>query len=222
MRRAGGGASRGNRVAGAPTTNHGLTPRDIYISHLSFVSRQLRLLRLPDEAIEDAAHDVFLVVHRRWSSFDPTRFTTVEAWLFGIVIRTALNYRRRAARRSRWHVPNEGDLVSQIPSAQAGPADLFARGQASALLDRLLGTLDNDKRALIVLVDIEGMSMRDAAKLLGLNENTAHSRARTARKRLAKTMARIAAGAQHVGAIGRKKHPARKNLQGRAPDEHSK
>ena len=170
----------------------GLTARRLYDSHFPFVWRNLRRLGVPDVVLEDAAQDVFLVVHRRWDSFD-TQWSSVETWLFGILMRVARNHRRSLKRRGAWVVPGSGDAIAAVPSGEAGPADLFARREAVAMLDRLLDSLDDDKRAILVLVDVEQLSARQAAEALGLNLNTAYWRLRAARSQLRKALARIKA-----------------------------
>ena len=64
------GNDTGSAGALLPTSGPDLTPRQLYDSHFSFVWRNLRRLGVPDVILEDAAQDVFLVVHRRWNSFD--------------------------------------------------------------------------------------------------------------------------------------------------------
>jgi RNA polymerase sigma-70 factor (ECF subfamily) len=169
-----------------------ITPRRLYDTHFAFVWRNLRRLGVPDIIAEDAAQDVFLVVHRRWDSFD-ARWSSVETWLFGILLRVARNHRRSLKRRGVWFVPTGGDAVQAVPSADAGPADLVARREAAVMLERLLDALDDDKRAILVLVDIEQLSVPEAAEALGINLNTAYWGLRTARKRLEKALARVKA-----------------------------
>jgi RNA polymerase sigma-70 factor (ECF subfamily) len=155
------------------------------------VWRSLRHLGVPDALVEDAAQDVFLVVHRRWDSFD-ARWSSVETWLFGILLRVARTYRRSLRRRS-WVVPSTREVVEVVPSPAASPAELVARREAAALLDRLLDALDDDKRAIIVLVDVEQLSVPQAAEALSVNLNAAYWRLRTARNQLRRALARIKA-----------------------------
>src|SRR5689334_19096731 len=187
---AGNVAGSGGNVGLSPTPPD-LTPRRLYDSHFSFVWRNLRRLGVPDAILEDAAQDVFLVVHRRWDSFD-ARWSSVETWLFGILMRVARNH-RRSLRRRAWAIPSTGEIVDVVPSPAAGPAELVARREAVALLDRLLDSLDEEKRAIIVLVDVEQMSVPQAAESLEVNLNTAYWRLRTARTQLRKSLARIRA-----------------------------
>src|SRR3954467_7963657 len=194
---AGTDAGAAGAVGGLAPTSSDLTPRQLYDSHFSFVWRNLRRLGVPDVIIEDAAQDVFLVVHRRWDSFD-SRWSSVETWLFGILMRVARNH-RRSLRRRAWAIPSTGDLVEVVPSTAAGPAELVARREAVALLDRLLDSLDEDKRAIIVLVDVEQLSVPQAAESLEVNLNTAYWRLRTARTQLRKALARLRAREARAG-----------------------
>jgi len=179
----------------APAGDPTLTPRRLYDSHFSFVWRNLRRLGVPDVLLEDAAQDVFLVVHRRWSSFD-AGWSSVQTWLFGILMRVARNHRRSLRRRGAWLVASTDDTqttTSRVASAEAGPADLVARREAAVLLDRLLDGLDDDKRAVLVLVDVEQLSVPEAAEALDVNLNTAYWRLRAARKLIEKALGRIRA-----------------------------
>lgn len=191
----------GTLPAGAPEvppSGGDFSPRRLYDSHFPFVWRNLRRLGVPDALLEDASQDVFLVVHRRWESFD-SQWSAVETWLFGILMRVARNHRRSLKRRGAWVVPSGGELIQAVPSGEAGPADLVARREAIALLDRLLDALDEDKRAILILVDIEQLSAKQAAEALGLNLNTAYWRLRAARGQLRKALTRIKAAEKGNG-----------------------
>jgi RNA polymerase sigma-70 factor (ECF subfamily) len=168
------------------------TPRRLYDSHFSFVWRNLRRLGVPDPILEDAAQDVFLVVHRRWDSYDAS-WSSIETWLFGILLRVARNHRRTLRRRGALVNLSASESSTRTPVAEDGPADLVARREAAALLDRLLEGLDDDKRAILVLVDLEQVTVPQAAEALGLNLNTAYWRLRAARKQLERALARVKA-----------------------------
>ena len=130
-----------------PTTAEATDPRQLFDSHLAFVWRNLRRLGVPDPLVEDAAQDVFLVVHRRWDSWQAER-STVETWLFGIVLRVARNYRRAQQRRLVWLLPvRDRKLLQEAPSLADGPAEIFAQREAVMVFERALVALDQDKRA---------------------------------------------------------------------------
>jgi RNA polymerase sigma-70 factor (ECF subfamily) len=199
-----------------PGPGSDLTPRRLYDSHFPFVWRNLRRLGVPDVLLEDAAQDVFLVVHRRWSSFD-AGWSSVQTWLFGILMRVARNHRRSLRRRGAWLVASTDDASAStraVASDAAGPADLVARREAAALLDRLLEGLDDEKRAVLVLVDVEQLSVPQAAEALGVNLNTAYWRLRAARKLIEKALTRIRAAenrGNREGGQGRENEQARED-----------
>src|SRR5882724_509457 len=66
----------------------------IYDAYFDFVWRSLRRLGVPEATLDDAAQDVFVVVHRRLPEFEAR--STVKTWLFGIVLRVVATHRRTA------------------------------------------------------------------------------------------------------------------------------
>ena len=166
-------------------------PRQLFDSHLSFVWRNLRRLGVPDSQVEDAAQDVFLVVHRRWDTWD-INLSTVETWLFGIVLRVAHNYRRAQQRRLAWLLPaTDPHALQNAPAPADGPAELLARREAAAVFERALAHLDERKRAVFLLVDVEQLPVPEAAAALGINLNTAYWRLRKARLTFRRALGRM-------------------------------
>jgi len=133
---------------------------------------------------------VFLVVHRRWDTWHPER-STVETWLFGIVLRVAHNHRRAQRRRLAWLLPFRGRQVQEVPSPADGPAERFAQREAVAIFERALAKLDEDKRAIFLMIDVEQMTVPEAAVALGINLNTAYWRLRKARMAFRRALAKL-------------------------------
>jgi RNA polymerase sigma-70 factor (ECF subfamily) len=152
----------------------------IYAEHCDFVWRNLRRMGVQEASIDDAVQEVFLVVHRRLADFEAR--SQVKTWLFWIVLRVAQTQRRNLRRRNA-HLPDVPtfDLEAVANIEQESPLELVARREAVTLLHQLLATLDDDKRAMLVLVELEQMSVPEAAEALGINLNTAYSRLRMAR-----------------------------------------
>jgi RNA polymerase sigma-70 factor (ECF subfamily) len=163
---------------------------EIYAAHADFVFRNLRRLGVHESNIDDAVQDVFLVVHRRLGDFEAR--AQVTTWLFGIVLRVAQSYRRSAMRRRARLTDAPSSEVEQIPvTASEGPAELLERRQASEMLHRLLDQLDDDKRAMLVCIELEQMTVPEAAESLSLNLNTAYGRLRAARAAFNEAVARM-------------------------------
>jgi len=179
-------------------------PRQLFDSHLAFVWRNLRRLGVPEVLVEDAAQDVFLVVHRRWDSWQAAR-STVETWLFGIVLRVAHNYRRAQQRRQAWLLPGHGrGALPEVPSSADGPAEILAQREAAVVFESALAPLDEDRRALFLMIDVEQMSVPQAATALGINVNTAYWRLRQARMAFRRALAKLRA---RDGDLDRRKRP---------------
>lgn len=167
--------------------------RQLFESHLAFVWRNLRRLGVPPSMVEDATQDVFLVVHRRGDSFRPER-STVETWLFGIVLRVARNYRRAQQRRLAWFLPIASRKTFQeAATPDDGPAEILAQRESARAFDRALDALDEAKRAVFLLVDVEQLAVPEAAAALGINLNTAYWRLRKARIAFRRALMRLRA-----------------------------
>ncbi len=165
-------------------------PERVYEEHFGFAWRNLRRLGVPLASVDDAVQDVFLVVFRRWADFEGR--SSVRTWLFGIVLRVARDYRKSASRRARRLLFFDDIRVEHGPSDPdtEDPHTLMERGEATRLLSELLGTLEENRRALFILVELEQMTVPEAASALGLNLNTAYARLRAARQDFEAALAR--------------------------------
>jgi RNA polymerase sigma-70 factor (ECF subfamily) len=163
----------------APTAAPGERPglHEVYDRHAEFVMRCARHLRVRPEHVEDVVHDVFLVVHARLPDFDPER-ATLRSWLYGILRRVALHH-HRADRRARRRLT----LVPPPPLAPSLDEQL-ARTQAADLVTAFVEHLDDKKRPVFALAEIEGVPAPEIARCLDVPLNTVYSRLRLARREL--------------------------------------
>jgi RNA polymerase sigma-70 factor (ECF subfamily) len=150
---------------------------EVYAAHVDFVWRVLRGMGVPDAIVEDATQDAFVVVHRRLPEFDGR--CAIKTWLFEIAYRVACSYRRKG-KRAASHEPIEpfdDTLLARGPS----PAESAEHTEARRLVEELLDGIDDDKRAVLVLADIEGMSAPEIAVVTATPLNTVYTRLRRAR-----------------------------------------
>jgi RNA polymerase sigma-70 factor (ECF subfamily) len=157
----------------------------LYQGHFAFVWRTLWRLGVWQASVADAAQDVFLVIHRRHG--DLLGSEVARSWVYGIVVRVARDYRRSQLRKG---LPSgvDPDEVSD-PQARS-PAQRLELHQAVVVLNRLLDTLDDEKREVLVLVELEQMTVPEIAELLGAKPNTVYTRLRAARQEFARALAR--------------------------------
>ena len=148
----------------------------LYARQFNVVWRNLRRWGVPNALIEDAAQDVFVVVHRRLAELRPGASRT--AWLFGIALRVARDYRRRRQRK-----PAVNTDVDTHTSTERGPLERALHAEAARVLERFLSSLDQDKRRVFVLAELEEMSAPEIGQALNAPVNTVYSRLRIARER---------------------------------------
>jgi RNA polymerase sigma-70 factor (ECF subfamily) len=121
--------------------------------------------------------DVFLVVHRRYSEF--ARRSSLKTWIFGIVLHVAKDY-RRATRRHAARAERYAQAIENNPD-DAGPAEQTERREAVRILHTILEKLHYEERAVFVLVELEELSLREAATACSLSLPTCQRRLRSAR-----------------------------------------
>jgi len=152
-------------------------------AHYGFVWRVLRRFGLSPSDADDGAQGVFLVVARRYADIEPGR---ERAFLF----RTAMHVAAKA-QRSKRRRPEDADAeCGEGPSESPRPDDLVEQHRARALLDRVLADMEVELKAVLVLFEIEGLTMAEIAEALDIPQGTVASRLRRARAELEARVAR--------------------------------
>lgn len=152
------------------------TTEQVFSQYGAYVHRALRYFGVPERDLPDVCQETFVVVHRKLPEFEAR--SSVRTWLYQICRRAASDYRRRAhVRRESMREPGEelGQLDMPHPAAAI---------EARQLLLRALDLLDEDKREVFVLAEIEGMTMTEVIEVIGCPLQTAYSRLSAARKRV--------------------------------------
>jgi RNA polymerase sigma-70 factor (ECF subfamily) len=165
----------------------------LYEAQLAYVVRSLRRLGVSESDSEDLAHDVFVVVHRRWADYDRTR--PPRPWLFGIVYRTAARALDRTWRRHE--KPVDDKVLEAVPAPSGPPSEL------RDMLLRALALVEPDQRVVCILHDLDGQAAPEIAQVLEIPLNTVYSRLRLGRQHLAAALRRLggtADGADGQGA----------------------
>lgn len=148
--------------------------RAVFDEHARYVIRTLRHLGIREADVEDVAQEVFVTVHRKLPEFEGR--SKLRTWLYAICLRVASDHRRRA------HVVRERATSSPpIDDGERSGREPDALVESRAAVADLLGALDEDKRQVLVLYEIEGLTMREVADVLGCPLQTAYSRLHAAR-----------------------------------------
>ena len=165
-----------------PLTPPALDLGAIYERELAYVWSTLRRLGVRAADLEDASHEVFVVVQRRLCDYDASR--PLRPWLFGIAYRIASEFRRRAERRLEVE-------LEEVAAEHTSQDDAFGRAQDRALVLAALEAVALERRAVFILHDIDGIAVPEIAHSVGIPLNTAYSRLRLARAEFAKAVMKL-------------------------------
>ncbi|HSY25161.1 MAG TPA: sigma-70 family RNA polymerase sigma factor [Polyangiaceae bacterium] len=155
---------------------------EAFSRELDYIFRTLRRLGVPRGDLEDLAHEVFLVLHRNWNTYDPSR--SLRAYLFGIAFRVASSNRRRTWRETAFAVIETHD---RSPT----PDRALEAKRARALVLAALADIPLARRAVLAMHDLDEIPMRDIARELSIPLFTAYSRLRKARREFEKAVIRL-------------------------------
>jgi RNA polymerase sigma-70 factor (ECF subfamily) len=171
----------------------------------------VRTIGNPDEAA-DALQDAMLAALRGAAGFRGD--SAVTTWLHRVVVNACLDrLRRRAAR------PVSVAPIDPERHAEAGPPmpDPIEVRDLRLALSSALATLPVEQRAALVLVDMEGYSVDEAAHLLDVPPGTIKSRCARARVKLMPLLAELRPGAPDAGGPARPGLDADPRNQPRGP-----
>jgi len=157
----------------------------MYEGHVDFVWRNLRRLGVSDSDVEDRTQEVFVIAHRRFDHFED-RGHGPRAWLFQIVLRVASDARRHRRRHPEDPDGGAAELRGWIEPDQQTE---LVRREALSRLDEALSMIDVQRRAVLVLHEIEEMTAPEIARSLDIPLNTVYSRLRVARGELEHALA---------------------------------
>jgi RNA polymerase sigma-70 factor (ECF subfamily) len=158
-----------------------------------------RLIARPED-VEDVAQEVFL---RLYFSLDQLRTAEVfEPWLYRLTVNAAYDYLRKQRRRQEYRMSDLSEQQMMMADALAGGRvehDEREQKKVRESVDALLGAVSEADRILLMLKELEGLSLKELEKIYNINENALKVRLFRARQRVLKAF----------GAIAKGKEPAR-------------
>jgi RNA polymerase sigma-70 factor (ECF subfamily) len=146
----------------------------------------MRLIARPED-VEDVAQEVFL---RLYFSLDQLRKEEVfEPWLYRLTVNAAYDYLRKQRRRQEFRMSDLSEQQVMLADAAAGgKVDLAERHRKTVResVDALLGAVPEADRILLLLKEVEGLSLKELEKVYHVNENALKVRLFRARQRVLK------------------------------------
>ena len=173
-----------------------LTFSAIYAAYFDFVWSSVRRLGVGEEAVDDVVQEVFVIIHSRLHSIQQPE--SLRSWVYGVTRRTVSGYHR--ARKARvGHGLEVGVVDETFPAPQLTPFEQTEHNDQLQLLANLLAELDETKREVFVLAELEEMTAPEIAHALEIPLNTAYSRLRAARQAFEQALARHTARGRSGG-----------------------
>lgn len=146
----------------------------------------MRLIARPED-VEDVAQEVFL---RLYFSLDQLRKEEVfEPWLYRLTVNAAYDYLRKQRRRQEFRMSDLSEQQVMLADAAAGgKMDLAERHRKTVResVDALLGAVPEADRILLLLKEVEGLSLKELEKVYHVKENALKVRLFRARQRVLK------------------------------------
>ena len=159
----------------------------------------MRVIARPED-VEDVAQEVFL---RLYFSLDQLRTAEVfEPWLYRLTVNAAYDYLRKQRRRPEYRMSDLSEQQVLMADATAGGKvehDDQYQKKIRESVEALLGAVSEADRILLMLKEVEGLSLKELEKIYQVNENALKVRLFRARQRVLKAF----------GASTKGKEPAR-------------
>ncbi len=152
---------------------------EIYRAYCSFVYNvAFRMVEAREDA-EEITQEVFLIVHQKLNSF--LFRSSLKTWVYRIAVNCSINLLNKRAREIKGRV---GMDQAEFSSARPEVTHHLQQEDHERRVNRLLGALNPDERACVILRNIEGLSYAEIAQSLQVNLNTVRTRLKRAREKI--------------------------------------
>ncbi|MGB9457590.1 MAG: sigma-70 family RNA polymerase sigma factor [Bryobacteraceae bacterium] len=160
---------------------------DIVLAYRKRIMGTIGRLIARTEDVEDVAQEVFL---RLYFSLDQLRAPEVfEPWLYRLTVNAAYDYLRKQRRRPEFRMSDLSEQQVMMADAAAGGKVEHDEQQQKKLretVDSLLGAVSEADRVLLLMKEVEGLSLRELEKIYRVKENALKVRLFRARQRVLK------------------------------------
>ena len=152
--------------------------RELFDRHAAWLKLRLQRRTSDPDLVADALQDTFVAVWRSAASYRGDG--DVGGWIWGIAIRRLVS--RLRARRGDAPVRDEV-IVSASPAVQSAEDQLLV-GVEYGDVGAALRSLSPELRTVVQATVIDGLTTKEASRLLGLPQGTVKSRMRAAKTQL--------------------------------------
>lgn len=135
----------------------------------------------------DAVQEAFVKAYRSLPEFKGE--SAVYTWLYRITVNSAIDIARKRGRHEQVEFREEIDVEEEkgeypVASSTENPVERLMRKELGEVIEKAILSLPVDQRTAIVLREIEGLSYKEIAQVMGTSEGTVMSRLHYGRKKL--------------------------------------
>jgi RNA polymerase sigma factor (sigma-70 family) len=159
--------------------------RELFERHSAWLTLRLRSRCSSEELVSGALQDTFLAVWKKPKGYQASG--DVGAWLWGIAVRRLISQMRRKAAP----VPVTVETIASVAPAVGSAEDQLLLAVESGSLGNALRTLSPEMRQALQVTVIDGLTTREASRLLGIPEGTVKSRVRLAKQHLRRQLINV-------------------------------
>lgn len=170
--------------------------RAIYDQYFDFVWSSTRRLGVAPAVLDDVVQEIFMVIHGKIDTLRQPE--SLRSWIYSIVRRTVSGHHRSLRNRGVSNVAFALHVAAQ-QEPPLTPLELTEQGEDAKLLWELLGEVAPAKREVLMLVELDGMTVPEISEALEIPLNTAYSRLRAARFAFEAALTRRAARERRNG-----------------------
>lgn len=170
------------QVRSAPPDATETTCLATYERELDYLLQTLGRLGVSPGESEDLAHEVFLILQQNWSGLDLAR--PLRPYIFGVAFRLVCAHRRRRGREIPF-------AFLEAEDEAIGPERSLQSEESVQLVRAALDTIPLQRRAVVIMHDLDGFPIVDVAAKLSLTRFGAYARLRKGRKELASALRRL-------------------------------
>lgn len=160
----------------------------LVLAHQGMAYNIARRILSDQQTAEDVTQTAFLSAFRNLHQF---RGGSFRSWLLRIVTNGCYDELRRRQRHPQTSLEllnpesdEEFDNPAWVKDANPGPEQIFDQGQLQEAIQRCLDDLADDFKAVVILIDVEGMDYQEVSMVVGKPLGTIKSRLSRARFKL--------------------------------------
>jgi RNA polymerase sigma-70 factor (ECF subfamily) len=158
---------------------------EAFEGELDYIFATLQRLGVAPGEVEDLAQEVFMVLHRKWTSLDTER--PLRPYIFGVAFRIVCAHRRRRVRE----IPYPAlDIDDGAPSPECS----LQSKESITLLLIALESVPMLRRGVVVMHDLDGVPIVEVARALSISRFGAYARLVKGRKELTAAVRRLLRG----------------------------